>query len=121
MNAYQIRYLRIWRRAFLEFFGWAKEETACWAQPLLERMDPPGMVINDPPLYYVARELASKEDYYDRLSQRKRSELIDEIEKILDGNVKGRVFPKDFDFLRAKKKIEKLLRAKRPMKRKRKS
>jgi hypothetical protein len=87
-----------------------EEKTADWAKPLLHVMEPPGMVINEPPLYYVARELASGQPYYDELSQRQRFELICTVQDVLAPDKGGRNFPPGFDFNAARSKLDKLLR-----------
>ncbi len=113
MNSYQTEYLRIWKKAFAEFLGWSEEQTTSWAQPLLADMDPPGMVINEPPLYYVARELAWAQPFMDDLSQRGREELIHAIENILAPS-HDRSFASDFDFGAARRQIDKLVHGAKP-------
>ena len=66
------------------------------------------MVINEPPLYYVARELASSQPYYDELAQRARFELIRAAQDVLAPDKDGRNFPSHFDFDAAKAKLGQL-------------
>ena len=110
MNSYQTEYLQAWKTAFAQFLGWSEEKTIEWAAPLLNALDPPGMVINEPPLYYVARELVSSQPYYDELAQRQRFELIRAIQDVLAPDKAGRDFPPSFDFGGARTKLERLLR-----------
>src|SRR5712672_2894810 len=110
LNSYQTEYFETWKEAFAQFLGWSVEQTASWAQPLLEDLELPGMVLNEPPFYYVARELASNQSFYDELSRRDEQELILAIEAIL-GPDHARNFPPGFDFDAAKRKLETLLRA----------
>jgi hypothetical protein len=110
MNDYQLHYRRVWSRAFSEFFGWTEEEITKWSEPFLEQMDGPNLVINEPPIYYVAREWASQQSHYDQLSQRDRLRLIERIENILKGGGVGWDFPEPYDFQRAKNEIVKLLK-----------
>jgi hypothetical protein len=108
MNAYQTEYLNIWKQAFHEFLGWSVEQTVSWAQPLLEMMDPPGMVINEPPLYYVAREIAWEQSQFEGRSQRDREDFIRAIQSILAPD-HARAFGESFDFTAARGRLDKLL------------
>jgi hypothetical protein len=110
MNTYQIEYLRAWKEAFAQFLGWSEHKTLSWAKPLLDGMDPPGMVINEPPLYYVAREMAALQPYYDDLSQTRRFELGRAVQDVLAPDLAGREFPPGFDFDAARRKLDRLLR-----------
>jgi hypothetical protein len=109
MNSYQTEYLQTWKEAFAQLLGWSEEQTASWAKPLLEDLALPGMVLNEPPLFYVARELASGQPYYDELSQRGRWELIRAAQDVLAPDKAGRNFPPGFDFKAAKGKLGRLL------------
>jgi hypothetical protein len=109
VNTYQTEYLSVWKQAFAKLLSWSAEQTTSWAQPLLAMMDPPGMIINEPPLYYVAREIAWQQSFFEKLPQRRRSELIREIQNILDPN-HSRTFECNFDFKAAKIRIDMLLR-----------
>ena len=110
MNSYQIEYLEVWKVAFHQFLGWTENQIVAWAKPLLDAMDPLGMVINEPPLFYVARELAASQSYYDDLSQRARFDLIRDVQHILSPNHE-RSFPQGFDFAAAKANLQRLLHA----------
>src|SRR5712692_8287049 len=113
MNAYQSEYLEIWKVAFAQFLGWSEAQILDWAKPRLEGMDPPGIIINEPPLFYVAREVAYSQPYYDELSQRERWDLIRTIQDVLaPGHVRN--FASDFDFDAARSQLAKLLRDARP-------
>lgn len=116
MNAYQTEYFAIWKNAFAQLLGWSEAETIAWAKPLLRDMDPPGMVINEPPLYYVARELAWGNDFFDELTQSGRHELIRSIEFTLSPSGK-RDISLDFDFHAAKAEIDRLICAANPVNR----
>jgi len=110
MNSYQAEYLAIWKVAFAEFLGWDEAETTEWAKPLLDDLRLPGMVLNEPPLFYVARELVSRQPYYDELSQRERWDSIRHVEGVLSpGHARG--FSDDYDFGAAKQSVRHLLRA----------
>ena len=109
MNQYQREYLEIWIDSFAHFLGWDDKQTRTWAGPLLNRMEPPGMVINEPPNFYVAREMALQQPYYNGLSQRDKWELIRAIQGILNPDERIRGFPHDFDFGTAKRKIKEIL------------
>jgi len=110
MNSYQAEYLAIWNVAFAEFLDWNDAQTSEWAKPLLNDLGLPGIVLNEPPLYYVARELASRQPYYDDLSQRERCDFIRDVEGVLSpGHERG--FSDDYDFVAAKQAMLHLLRA----------
>jgi len=113
VNSYQIEYLGIWKTAFAKFLGWSEEETLLWAETLLVGMNPPGMVINEPPLYYVARELAWRQPCFDDLSQREGFELIRGLQNILAPNHE-RGFAPGFDFEQARNQIGELARNTKP-------
>ena len=110
MNSHQMEYLKTWNEAFAQFLGWNEEQTVSWAKPLLEDLALPGAVLNEPPLYYVARELASSQGYYYELSQRARFELIRTIQDVLAPDKAGRKFPSGFDFDSARRELDKVLR-----------
>lgn len=105
MNSYQTEYLQTWKVAFAQFLGWSEERTVLWAKPLIADLEEPGMVLNEPPLYYVAREMASRQPFYDELTQRERHDLIRTVEFALSPD---RDFPEGFDFSSARMKIEKI-------------
>ena len=110
MNSYQAEYLAIWKVAFAEFLGWNDARTSEWAKPLLDNLGLPGMVLNEAPLFYVARELASSQPHYDALSQRERSDFIRDVEGVLSpGRARG--FSDDYDFEAAKQAVRGMLRA----------
>jgi hypothetical protein len=110
MNSYQAEYLAIWKVAFAEFLGWNDAQTCDWARALLDDLALPGMVLNEPPLFYVARELASSQPYYDDLSQRERWDFIRDVEGVLSpGHARG--FSDDYDFEGAKQAVRGMLRA----------
>jgi len=116
MNAYQKEYLETWKVAFAQFLCWSEAQILDWAEPRLERMDPPGMIINEPPLFYVAREVAYSQPYYDELSQRERWDLIRTIQDVLaPGHIRN--FPADFDFNKARRELEELLKSERSARR----
>src|SRR5258708_34924838 len=115
MNSYQTEYLEVWKKAFPEFLGWREGQALNWSIPRLDAMAPPGMIINDPPLYYVAREIAYLQSSIDELSQSGRDDLIRDIEEILDPK-NDRGFAPDYDFDKTRRKIESLLRHANPRK-----
>jgi hypothetical protein len=109
MNSYQVEYLAIWKVAFAEFLGWNEAQTFEWATPFLKDLAMPGAVLNEPPLFYVARELASRQPYYDDLSQTARWDFIREVEGVLSpGHARG--FSDEYDFMAAKQAMQGLLR-----------
>ena len=110
MNSYQAEYLGIWKVAFAQFLGWRDAHTSEWAKPLLDGLDSPGMVLNEPPLFYVARELASSQPYYEDLSQRERWDFIRDVQGVLSPS-HARGFSDDFDFVAVKDSLQRLLRA----------
>ena len=102
--------MAIWKVAFAEFLGWNDAQTSEWAKPLLDDLGLPGAVLNEPPLFYVARELASSQPYYDDLSQRDRWDFIREVEGVLSlGHARG--FSDDYDFEAARQALQGMLRA----------
>jgi hypothetical protein len=109
MNSHQVEYLAIWKVAFAEFLGWNEAQTSEWAKPLLDDLDMPGAVLNESPLFYVARELASRQPYYDDLSQTARWDFIREVEGVLSPG-HARDFSDEYDFVAAKQVIQRLLR-----------
>ena len=112
MNTYQSHYLRVRKKAFNEFSGWEEDETVRWANPLIKLMERAGgVVINETPMFYVARELASHQEYYDKLAQRGRQDLIVALERVLNGGGSGQDFPPAYDFSTAKAEIQKVLEA----------
>jgi hypothetical protein len=113
MNSYQVEYLGVWMVAFAQFLGWTDAQIFEWAKPRLEGMEPPGMVINEPPLFYVARELACRQPYYDVLSQHERWDFVRAVQDILSPN-HARGFSDNFDFVAAKYKLRALFRASSP-------
>jgi hypothetical protein len=110
MNSYQAEYLAIWKVAFAEFLGWGEAQTSEWAKPLLDDLATRGMVLNEPPLFYVARELASRQPYYDELSQRERWDFIRAVEGVLSPS-HARGFSDDYDFVAAEQAMQRVLRA----------
>jgi hypothetical protein len=98
MNIYQIEYLTIWKVAFRGLLGWSEKQTVHWAQPLLEGLDAPGIALNEPPLYYVARELVNCRPYTERLPGAQRDMLVREVEGVLSANNRLRGFPPGFQF-----------------------
>jgi hypothetical protein len=109
MNDHQSHYLKIWNIAFSAFLGWSEEETAKWAEPLIVRMDRPNLVINESPMFYVARELVWRQSYCDQLSQAKRDRLIEAVEMVMKEGGIGWDFRPGFNFPDAKRQIERLL------------
>lgn len=65
--------------------------------------------IGEPPLFYVARELACGLPYYDDLSQRRRLKVIEGVSDLLAPDWGERSFPPDFDFAATRSKIDRLL------------
>ena len=110
MNMYQKEYLETWKAAFSRFLNWNEQQILEWAKPRLEKMDPPGITINEPPLFYVAREIACNQSFYDDLSQSGKWDFIRAIQDVLAPDKAGRAFPEDFDFDAAKNKLRQLLR-----------
>lgn len=109
MNSYQIEYLQAWKEGFKQFPGWTEEETAAWAEPLLDNLSVPGMALNEPPLYYLARHIAFHQPYFDELSQRERFDLVRAVQRILAPDNHGRKFEPSYDFDLAKSKLKDLL------------
>ncbi len=107
MNSYQTEYLQIWNEAFAQFLGWSKEETLSWAQPKLESLALPGMDLNEPPLYWVAKAIVFRQPYFEKLDGAAMDILIRKIERAMaDGK---RNFPPGIDFTGAKIKVNRLL------------
>src|SRR3954447_19426816 len=108
MNSHQTEYLAIWNTAFTEFLGWSDAQTSEWAKPLLDNLGLPGMALNEPPLFYVARELACSQPYYDELSQLERWDFIRELQDVL-APLHARGFPDNYDFATARQAVRDLL------------
>ena len=108
-----MHYLSVWRRAFQELLGWQDDDTSLWSKSLLTLMEKSGgVVISEPPLYYVARELAVRQSFYDELTQREKLALIEAVEDVLYGGGDGGDFPQGYNFANAKNNIESVFRRK---------
>jgi len=109
MNSYQTDYLSVWKTAFAQFLGWGEEQILSWAKLGLEDLAIPGIVLNKPPLYYVARELVWSQPYCEKFSQAERDELIGVVLDVLSMKHTLRVFPPGYDFDKTRNTLKTLL------------
>jgi len=110
VNQYQTEYLNIWKRGVPCLLGWTEQEFTQWATPKIEDLALPGVVLNEPPLYYVAEAIVWNAENIDEIPMVVRERLIRSIEhKILGPNF-VRDFPSGFDFEAAKQTIDSLIK-----------
>jgi hypothetical protein len=110
MNSYQTEYMNVWIQGFQGLLGWSESQTMLWAAPLLQNMEPPGMIINETPIYYIARELVDRRQDVQSLLPRDREYLIRAAETILRDKGGGGEFRKAFNFAEANKRLENLFK-----------
>ncbi len=110
MNQYQTEYLNVWKRGIPFLLGWSDEQLMQWAATKIQDLSLPGMVLNEPPLYYIAEAIVWNAEDIEEMPVVVRERLVRDIEHDILGPNFARDFRLGFDFESAKGAIDSLIK-----------